>query len=273
MSEKAFEITKSDLHKVFWRSMPIEISYNSERLHNMFYVYSLTPIFKKIYKDDPQGMRDALVRHMQFYNTCPQFEAIVVGIVAALEVKNVESGNTMGPTIEAVKTSLMGPTGVIGDAFFQTGGFRIISASLGASMCIAGNPFGLLLYFLIYNVPNYLVHWWGIHQGFKMGSVFIEKVVNSGVLQKITDLCLIVGLSVVGALTSAYVSLSTPLQISYGKEPIIIQELFDQICPNLLPLLLTLLCAWLMRKKSVKPTVLMIWVIIIGVILSSFGII
>ena len=116
MSEKAFEITKSDLHKVFWRSMPIEISYNSERLHNMFYVYSLTPIFKKIYKDDPQGMRDALVRHMQFYNTCPQFEAIVVGIVAALEVKNVESGNTMGPTIEAVKTSLMGPTGVIGDA-------------------------------------------------------------------------------------------------------------------------------------------------------------
>ena len=148
MSEKAFEITKSDLHKVFWRSMPIEISYNSERLHNMFYVYSLTPIFKKIYKDDPQGMRDALVRHMQFYNTCPQFEAIVVGIVAALEVKNVESGNTMGPTIEAVKTSLMGPTGVIGDAFFQTGGFRIISASIGASMCIAGNPYGLLLYFL-----------------------------------------------------------------------------------------------------------------------------
>ena len=61
----------------------------------------------------------------------------------------------------------MGPTGVIGDAFFQTGGFRIISASIGASMCIAGNPFGLLLYFLIYNVPNYLVHWWGIHQGFK----------------------------------------------------------------------------------------------------------
>ncbi len=60
---------------------------------------------------------------------------------------------------------------------------------------------------------------------------------------------------------------------SYGKEPIIIQELFDQICPNLLPLLLALLCAWLMRKKNVKPTVLMIWVIIIGVILGSFGII
>lgn len=273
MNEKTYEITKSDINKVFWRSMPIEISYNSERLHNMFYVYSLTPIFKKIYKDDPQAMKDALVRHMQFYNTCPQVEALVVGIVGALEVKNAESGNTMGSTIEAVKTSLMGPTGVIGDAFFQTGGFRIISASIGASMCIAGNPFGLLVYFLIYNVPNYLVHWWGIHQGFKLGSVFIDKVVESGLLQKITDLCLIVGLSVIGALTSAYVSLSTPLQIGSGEQAIVIQQLFDDICPNLLPLVLTLCCAWLMRKKNVKPTVLMICVIVIGVILGALGII
>lgn len=270
---KKYEITKSDLNKVFWRSMPIEISYNSERLHNMFYVYSLTPIFKKVYKDDPEAMKEALVRHMNFYNTCPQFEAIVVGIVAALEVKNAESDNTMGSTIEAVKTSLMGPTGVIGDAFFQTGGFRIISASVGASMCIAGNPFGLLIYFLIYNIPNYLVHWYGIHQGFKLGSVFIDKIVNSGILQKITDICLIVGLSVIGALTSAYVSLSTPLTLTYGEQAIEIQQLFDDICPNLLPLLLTLLCAWLMRKKNVKPTILMISVIIIGVVLGSLGII
>ncbi|MEG0034793.1 MAG: PTS system mannose/fructose/sorbose family transporter subunit IID [Bacilli bacterium] len=273
MTEKTFDITKSDINKMFWRSLPIEISYNSERLHNMFYVYSLTPIFKKIYKDNPQAMKEALVRHMQFYNTCPQVEALVVGIVAALEVKNAESNNTMGDTVEAVKTSLMGPTGVIGDTFFQTGGFRIISASIGASMCIAGNPFGLLVYFLIYNVPNYLFHWWGIHQGFKYGTVFIDKVVNSGILQKVTDVCSIVGLSVIGALTSAYVSLSTPLKLEYGKQAIEIQKLFDDICPHLLPLLLTLLCAWLMRKKNVKPTILMIWVIIIGVILGSFGII
>ena len=75
MSEKTFEITKSDLHKVFWRSMPIEISYNSERLHNMFYVYSLTPIFKKIYKDDPQGMRDALVRQDVYKRQIPHCSA------------------------------------------------------------------------------------------------------------------------------------------------------------------------------------------------------
>ncbi len=270
---KNFEITKSDLNKVFWRSMPIEVSYNSERLHNMLYVYALTPIFKKIYKDDPEAMKEALVRHMQFYNTCPQIEPLVVGIVGGLEVKNAESGNKMGQTVEAVKASLMGPTGVIGDAFFQTGGFRIISASIGASMAIAGNPFGLLLYFLIYNIPNYLAHWLGIHKGFQFGMDFIDKIMDSGILKKVTDLCLIVGLTVTGALTSAYVYLSTPLALDYGTEPIMIQDLFDSICPNLLPLGLTLLCAWLMRKKNVKPTALMICVIIVGVILGSLGII
>lgn len=55
MSEKKFEITKSDLNKVFWRSMPVELSYNSERMHNLFYIYSLTPIFKKIGLIEPKS--------------------------------------------------------------------------------------------------------------------------------------------------------------------------------------------------------------------------
>ena len=113
----------------------------------------------------------------------------------------------------------------------------------------------------------------GIHKGFQFGMDFIDKIMDSGILKKVTDLCLIVGLTVTGALTSAYVYLSTPLALDYGTEPIMIQDLFDSICPNLLPLGLTLLCAWLMRKKNVKPTALMICVIIVGVILGSLGII
>ena len=42
--------------------MPIEISYNSERMHNLFFIYSLTPIFKKIYKDDKEAMAAALLQ-------------------------------------------------------------------------------------------------------------------------------------------------------------------------------------------------------------------
>ena len=271
--EKKFEITKKDLNKVFWRSMPVEISYNSERMHNLFFIYSLTPILKKIYKDDKEGMAASLQRHVEFYNTTPQIEPWVVGITAGLEVQNAENNNNMGDTVTAIKTGIMGPISVIGDTLFFTSGFRVIAASVGAAMCIAGNPVGILAYFLIFNVPNYICHYFGIHAGFKLGSNFIEKVVASGLLQKVTDVALTVGLTVLGSLTASYVFLSTNLAITYDQASIDLQAILDGICPNLLPVALTLFCAWLMRRKNIKAPFLMVIVIVAGILLGTLGII
>lgn len=268
-----YEITKKDLNKVFWRSMPIEISYNSERMHNLFFIYSLTPILKKIYKDDKEAMAQALCRHVEFYNTTPQIEPWVVGITAGLEVQNAENGNVMGDAITAIKTGIMGPISVIGDTLFFTSGFRVIAASVGAALAIAGNPIGILVYFLIYNVPNYICHYYGVHMGYKLGSNFIEKVMASGLLRKVTDIALTVGLTVLGALTAAYVSLSTNVAITYDQASIDLQTILDGICPNLLPIVLTLFCAWLMRKKDVKAPLLMVVIIVLGIVLGTLGII
>ncbi len=274
MSEnKKFDITKKDLNKMFWRSMPIEISYNSERMHNLFFIYSLTPILKKIYKDDKDGMVAALQRHMEFYNTTPQIEPWVVGITAGLEVQNAENGDQMGDTVTAIKAGIMGPISVIGDTLFFTSGFRVIAASVGAALCLAGNPIGILLYFLIFNVPNFICHYYGIHAGYKLGSGFIEKVMASGLLKKVTDVALTVGLTVLGALTASYVFLSTNLAITYDKASVDLQTILDGICPNLLPIVLTLFCSWLMRKKNVKAPILMVIVVVVGVVLGTLGII
>ena len=275
MSEetKKYEITKKDLNKVFWRSMPIEISYNSERMHNLFFIYSLTPIFKKIYKDDKEAMAAALCRHVEFYNTTPQIEPWVVGIMAGMEVENAENGNNMGDMITAIKTGIMGPISVIGDTLFFTSGFRVIAASVGSALAIAGNPAGILVYFLIFNVPNYICHYYGIHSGYKLGSGFIEKVLASGLLKKVTDVALTVGLTVLGALTSSYVSLTTNISFTYDQASIDLQTILDGICPNLLPVALTLFCAWLMRKKNVKAPLLMVIIIIAGVIRGTLGLI
>ena len=274
MSENnKFDITKKDLNKMFWRSMPIEISYNSERMHNLFFIYSLTPILKKIYKDDKEGMVAALQRHMEFYNTTPQIEPWVVGITAGLEVQNAENNNQMGDTVTAIKAGIMGPISVIGDTLFFTSGFRVIAASVGAALCLAGNPIGILLYFLIFNVPNYVCHYYGIHAGYKLGSGFIEKVMASGLLKKVTDVALTVGLTVLGALTASYVFLSTNVAITYDQASVDLQSILDGICPNLLPVALTLFCSWLMRKKNVKAPILMVIVVVVGVILGTLGII
>jgi len=273
VKENNYGLTIKDLWSMFWRSMTLECSYNSERMHNLLYIFTLTPIFKKVYKDDKEALKQALLRHMEFYNTTPQIEPWVLGITAALEVQNAEQGNTMGDTVVSIKTGLMGPISVIGDALFFTSGFRVIAASVGSAMCIAGNPFGLLVYFLIFNIPNFICHWYGIFYGFKLGTSFIEKVIATGLLETVTDISLMVGITVLGTLTSAYVGLSTPLQITYDQASLSLQEILNAICPNLLPMVATLFFAWLMRKKNVKATSLMVIVIVAGIVLGALGII
>ena len=43
-------ITKKDLRKVFWKSLPFEISWNYVRQDHMGFAYSMTPIIEKLYK-------------------------------------------------------------------------------------------------------------------------------------------------------------------------------------------------------------------------------
>ena len=266
------KVNLKDLKKVFWRSFLIECSYNSERMHNLGYIYSLTPVLKKVYKDDREGMSGALQRHVEFYNATPQIEPCIIGIVSALEEQNAQSGNQMGTIVSAVKAGLMGPMSVIGDTLFFTSGFRIIAVSVGAAMCAAGNPLGLLLYFLIFNIPHYIVRYWGVTRGYKLGSNFIDRVIESGLLKKVTDVAYIVGLTVIGALTASYVYLTTPLSLTYGDSVIKLQEILDQILHNMLPLGATLLCSYLMRRKNFKAQTLIVAVMVVGIIGGVLGI-
>lgn len=40
------KITKKDLKKVFWRSIPMEHSWNYERMDNVGYAWALYPVLK-----------------------------------------------------------------------------------------------------------------------------------------------------------------------------------------------------------------------------------
>ena len=61
-------ITKKDFLKVFWRSFTLLGSYNFERMEALGFNYSIMPALSKIYKDDPDGLKEALRRHMEVFN-------------------------------------------------------------------------------------------------------------------------------------------------------------------------------------------------------------
>lgn len=267
-----YGVTKCDIRSMFWRSLPIEISYNTEREHNMLYVFSLAPILRKIYANDKDALTEALVRHMKFQNTTPQIEPLEIGVVASLEVMNAEANNTMGAAIEAAKETMMGPMGIVGDTLFHSGGFRVLSASLGAALALSGNPLGLVVYCLVFNIPNYLVHWFGIRFGFEDGTGVMELLAGSGLIQKISVVCCVVCTAVVGSLVALYVNVPvvTPLAQSATFEVFV--QLMAGICPAFASLAAVWLFVWLLRSRGLNSSVLMLLLLVIGALFGMIGI-
>lgn len=270
-NDKKYEVTKKDLKKIFWRSFCHEASYNAERQQALGYAFTLTPLLKKFYKDDPEAMKDACARHSEFFNLTVQINNFVVGIVTALEEQNANSEeHNIGPTISAVKSALMGPLAPIGDTFFW-GCFRIVAASIGASLALDGNILGPILFLVLFNVPHILVRWFGLTLGYKLGDNFMSYMAEGGLLQKLTEAAYVVGLMVIGGMTASYVNMKFGIAFNIGESPINIQEILDSIFKGLLPLATTLGMAFLMRKKNVKPAIIILAAIILGIILGACG--
>lgn len=95
---------------------------------------------------------------MAFYNCTPQTSAFTLGLAASMEEQYAADRENFNPeTINAVKTSLMGPLSGVGDAFFQ-GTVRLIAFGLGISLAQQGSVLGPILAMIISIVPRCWSH-------------------------------------------------------------------------------------------------------------------
>ena len=147
LGEDTTKITKKDLMKVFWRSIPFEISWTYVRQMHSGFAYAMGPILEKLYKTKEERA-DALKRHMEFFNITPYFATLVLGIVTAMEEKRANNPDFDSASINNVKASLMGPLSGIGDSIFL-GTLRIITAGIGVSLAMNGSPLGAILFLLL----------------------------------------------------------------------------------------------------------------------------
>ena len=270
--DPAKKINKKDIISVFWRTFCHEASYNAERQQALGFEFSLTKVLKKLYQDDKDAYCEACKRHTEFFNCTSQVVSFPVGVVLAMEEKNANSKEkNLGPAISAVKSALMGPMSAIGDTFFW-GCFRVVSASVGATLCMEGNVLGPIVFVILYNVPNLLTHWFGVTLGYKLGENFMNILGQDGLFQRLTEAAYVLGLTVVGAMTAGYINMTFGLQMTIGESVVSLQSIFDDILLKLPALALTLIIAWLMRKKNVKAAIVIICLVAIGLLCGAFGI-
>lgn len=264
------KLTKQDLNRVAIRSLGMEWDWNYERQMNMAFCYSMLPVIKRLYpnKDDQVA---AMQRHLEFFNTTPHMSTLILGITAAMEEQNASDPDFETESINNVKVSLMGPLAGIGDSFIW-GTLRIIATGVGVSLAAQGNILGPLLFLLLFNIPAQGLRFYLMHAGYKLGSGFLAKVQESGLMDILTYGASVLGLMVIGGMTAENVAITVPLVIGSGETATTLGDICNTIMPGLLPLAFTLLMYWLVSKKNVKTTTLLVALVVIGLVGSFFGI-
>jgi PTS system mannose-specific IID component len=225
-------------------------------------IYSLIPAFKRFYKD-PDDFKDAMERHTTFMVINNTAAPLMLGMVAAMEKENSESDDFDTSSIDSVKASLMGPLSGIGDSLFW-GVVRIVATGIGMGLAVTGSPLGPVLFLVTYNVPVFLSRWYLNIAGYKLGAQFFTEAYKSGLMGIVTKCAGILGLLMVGAMAAANVTFKLALSFPVDNaDPIMIQSYLDSIFVGLVPISLTLLCLYLLRRN-----VNIIW-IILGIMVAS----
>lgn len=203
MSKLTAKLSAEDrkmLNKIFLRSFTVFASGagGAAKAGADGWLYSIMPAINRYYKDDPEKRADAMTRHTTWYNITQNVGTFAMGLVASMERENTLHDDFDTESIDGTKVSLMGPMSGIGDAIFW-GCLRVIAAGIGINIAMTGSPLGAILFLLIYNIPSILCRYFMTYLGFTLGTNFISRLYEGGLMRLVTRATSTVGLTMIGA--------------------------------------------------------------------------
>lgn len=141
------KLTKKDLISMFIRSNFHQGSWNFERMQALGFCFEMVPIIRRLYSGEER--KQAIKRHLEFFNTHPYVTAPILGVTAAMEEEKANGAPIEDSTINGLKVGLMGPLAGVGDPIFW-GTIRPVFAALGATIAMTGNILGPILFFVLF---------------------------------------------------------------------------------------------------------------------------
>lgn len=304
------KLTKTDRFWVFWNSQFLQASWNYERMQNVGWAFALAPALKKLYKSK-EDRAAALKRHLEFFNTHPYLAAPILGVEMSLEESRANGAPVTDQTIQGVKVGMMGPLAGVGDPVFWATARPILgafTASFALSGSWLGPILFFVVWQIIRMGFLWFTQEMGYRQGeaitndlsggllqkITVGASVLGMFIMGVLVPRWTTMNFPAVVSNVKVDKDAQVDF-TPLvhaanhgTVSAGKIRDVISsinagnsvtptktttlgDIFDQLTPGLMPLLLTLLCVWLLRKK-VSPIVIILALFVVGILAYWAGI-
>lgn len=261
-------IDKKVMRDTFIRSNFHQASWNYERMQALGFLYSMVPTIKKLYPENNDDRKQAIARHLEFFNTQPFVTAPILGIVLAMEEERANGAEIDDAAINGVKVGMMGPLAGVGDPIFW-GTLRPVVGAFAAGFAMDGSVMGPILFFVVFNAVRLAFRAWGLSYGYEKGGELIKDI-GGGLLRKLTTAASVLGLFIMGALIQLWTSVNFSFvvsEVTMQDGTVVIQTMQDvlnSLMPGLVPLLLTF-GAMKLLEKEVNPLWLIFGLFAIGI--------
>ncbi len=265
-------LPKNEFWHIFYRSWTVYGSFNSERMEALGFLYAIIPSLQRIYKNNVEKYKEALHRHMEPFNMTLALTPLVMGLTVAMEEKANQDETFDVSSINAIKVALMGPLSGIGDTFFW-GIIKVLACSLGASFAAKGSVLGPIILLAVFNIPNCLVRYFSLKIGYGEGTHLLQSLTNSSQMKLFTYIAGIVGMASIGSMIAAWIGIESPLMFTISGSEIVVQEYLDELCPQLLSLLATLLIYQQLNRNKMSVMKLIFLIVVAAFILGVCGVI
>ncbi len=192
--------------KIFFRSFLLQALWNFENMQGMGFLYSIMPRLRELYKGDK--LKNAVMRHMGFFNTHPYMASFIIGHCAREEGREDLSEKAKETELREYKLRMGGPIAALGDKIFWST-FRPLAGLLGVCWAIMNIrplyiiPAGILL---LYNLPLLFLRCRSLkasYYGKSSISDYLEKIGRSRIVSLLPAAGL---LTVAGCLAAAFIS-------------------------------------------------------------------
>lgn len=267
MKEYKGKLTKSDYTKTTIRSYLLQSAFNYNSYQGVGYLNTILPALKKIYKDDPKKLKEVAKDNLEFYNTNPHMLPFVTSVHLAM----YDSGQSL-ENARSIKMALMGPLAGIGDSIAQFGLAPLFS-TIFAGLALDGLGFAPMGFWAVMIISMLIIKFVMGNLGYRLGTSVIDTL--STQISKISAAAGIVGVTVISGLAASFVKMKLGLQyktLVEGKEQIVaLQTIVDKIAPRLLPVILTGVVYYLIKKKNWSTYKLLALLFVVGILGSVTG--
>lgn len=277
------KINKKDVTKSWARYLlSAEVASGFERLTALAFCYGIIDVLQKLYGDNKQRLKEALQRHLMFYNTEAIWGSLIMGITVALESEHkelIDSGanedqiKSSSDMINSVKIGLMGPLAGIGDTV-NHGMIRPLLLSAFIPIAMNGSWVAGAAPLIIWVIGMGSLGYFLAHNGYQLGRKSVVALLQSGKINQFIEAASVLGLFMMGALSSTYIKLETTVNWTNAVGEIVtLQSYLDNLFPKILPFIVVFSIYGFFKKKGPKYITVLITIIVSSLLLSFFGIV